>query len=286
MGHYQNMSFFSGRRVISTFVLLFFISLCRPADSPAFEFSRAFSDLPKEKKVLAANAAGMLFVTTWGIVNWDYGDRSPHARNERWFSRNTKSGGVDKLAHLYDNYAMTHGLAWLYESWGYNRDKAARYGAFSSFGILGYMELGDSFSDFGFSYEDFLMNTLGSLVGYLFYLNPALSEKLDFRVEFWPDSSQGDFITDYDNQKYLAALKLDGFKAIKNKALQYLELHLGYYTRGYSDNTRARERNIYFGVGVNLAKIFDRLSYKKTAVLFNYYQPPYTTLKFENDFNR
>lgn len=282
----QNISVLIGRRATPILVLLFFISLCIPAQSPAFEFSRAFSDLPKEKKVLTANAAGMLFVTSWGIVKWDYGDRSPHARKEDWFGRDTKNGGLDKLAHFYDNYAMSRGLAWLYESWGYKKDRAALYGAFSSLGILGYMELGDSFSDFGFSYEDFLMNILGSWVGYMFCQHPDLAEKLDFRVEYWPDFSHGDFITDYENQKYLAALKFDGFEAIKNEALQYLEMHLGYYTRGYSDTNRARERNIYFGIGLNLAKILGRLSYKKTAVLFNYYQPPYTTLRLENDFNR
>ncbi len=42
---------------------------------------------------------------------------------------------------------------------------------------MSYMEFGDSFSNYGFYHEDFLMNPFGCTAGYLLYANPNLSKK-------------------------------------------------------------------------------------------------------------
>jgi hypothetical protein len=78
------------------------------------------------------------------------------------FSNTTKHGGAEKLGHMYIPYLSTHGLSCLYEKWNVPHEKAAIYGVLSSFFILGYVEAGDSFSQYGFSYEDLLVITLGS----------------------------------------------------------------------------------------------------------------------------
>jgi hypothetical protein len=145
------------------------------------------------------------------------------------------------------------------------------------------MEVGDSFSEqYGFSYEDFIMNGLGSYLGYVLETNPGLDRKIDIRIEYKPSDDNGiDIFTDYENSKYLVALKLDGFSSVRNKYLKYLELHLGYYTRGFDDINKKKERNIYFGLGINLSKIFHERAWKKTATFLEYYQIPYTDIQFK-----
>ena len=54
-----------------------------------------------------------------------------------------------------------------------------RRGAFSYFAIMGYMELGDAFSDYGFSYEDLLANGTGVLLGYVLHKDTELVDKID-----------------------------------------------------------------------------------------------------------
>lgn len=180
---------------------------------------------------------------------------------------------------------MTHGLSYLYESWCINKKDAAIYGALSSLAIVGYIEIGDSFSEFGFSKEDMAANIVGVAYGYLSYRNPRLSNILDFRWEYKPNSSASDFTTDYENSKYLLALKLNGFEFAKSNILKHIEFHAGYYTRGFANPNDAKERNLYLGIGINLTDLLRRHSYKKTSTLLKYFQVPGTSLQFKKDLN-
>jgi hypothetical protein len=202
-----NTACMSNSRCWPGLLLLLFSGSMFALSTEAVEWpDRNVSDWDKEQKLVATNVAGALFITGWGIANWDYFQASPSAQNEGWFGEKTKEGGADKLGHFYVNYALSHGLSYLYERWGYPHNQAAVYGAWSSFGLMGLMELGDSFSDFGFSYEDMLMNAVGSYTGYLMWTRPELMRKIDFRVEFTPEFDEPDIFTDYENLKYLVAL--------------------------------------------------------------------------------
>jgi hypothetical protein len=230
--------------------------------------------------------AGGAFILGWGIANWDYFRNSPVAHTEDWFGEDTKEGGADKLGHLYTNHVLAHGLSWLYERWGFSHDQAAAYGALSGFGLTGLMELGDSFSDYGFSYEDMVMNAIGSTTGYLLWKYPGLGRRLDIRMELTPRFDKADAFTDYEHMKYLVALKFDGFDTLRKSPLRYLDLQLGYYARGYSQTVPgARERNLYVGLGLNLSHVFDRLSWHRTARVFNYLQLPGTHADLEWNLN-
>lgn len=261
-------------------VFLIILSVC-PVQAQGVEFNLARFNLSKEEKVFAVNAGALAAVTAWGAANWDYFDRSPHKQSEGWFSEDTKEGGADKLGHFYLSHTLSHILAHTYEEWGYSRQKGALYGALSSFGIMTWMELGDSFSDYGFSHEDFIMNALGSLAGYYLYTHPDLSEKIDFRFEYIPHFDTLDFFTDYDNSRYLMAVKLSGFDSIRNDYLKYLEIHIGYYVRDRSP--AQKDRYPYVGLGINLSRIFSKLGMKKAAVLTRYYQVPGSYLKMDMD---
>ena len=275
------------RHACGALAAVFTIALCTAlpaarADGPL----AAFEELPKEDKLLYTNIAVVGAITAWGIAKWDYGDNSATIGNEGWFGRDTKDGGADKLGHAYGTYVFSHGLGALYRHWGYDDERAARYGAFSAFGVQAFMEVGDSFSSYGFSWEDMVMNAAGAVAGYVFATQPELSRRVDFRVEYEPNFQTADIFTDYEHQKYLLAFKLDGFDTTRDTPLRFLELHLGYYARGYSQpNPALTERNVYAGVAVNLSRLFDSGGWHKTATLLRYYQPPYTSLQLHTDLN-
>ncbi len=252
-----------------------------------FSYETSFGSLintSKEQKVIAANVVGLSAITLWGVANWDYFDTGMNKTSEGWFSENTQDGGADKLGHFYLSYATSHLYASVFEGWGYSLERGALLGSISSFAVMSWMEVGDSFSSYGFSHEDFLMNSFGCLMGYSMAVNPELSNKIDLRAEYIPDFKTADFFTDYNNMKYLVAIKLSGFNAVKNKIAKYFEFHFGYYSRNYPDAVN-RKRNIYLGLGVNMSRIFNRYSMKKTAKLANYIQVPYTYASYSNDMN-
>ncbi|MBW0147976.1 DUF2279 domain-containing protein [Marinobacter arenosus] len=226
------------------------------------------------RRAASVTLTGAGVITAWGVTHWDYFSTSPSASSEGWFGQDSPEGGADKLGHLFTTYATAQGIASLYEHWCFTPENAARYGALSSFAILGYMEFGDAFSDFGFSYEDLIANAAGALAGYYRYRFPSLAEKVDLRWEYGFEPNQIDVTTDYDNSKYLVALKLNGFDAFRRGVLRHVEFHAGYYTRGYSAPDEPDERTLYVGIGLNLTDLFRRQGYRKTATFFNYYQPP------------
>lgn len=259
-------------------LLLFFLSLTA---LPLYAENDTSASLTKEQKLVIVNTTGLCVITVWGITNWDYGERSPSASSEGWFGQNTKEGGADKAGHFYTSYVLTHSFAYLYKSWGYTLDKAPLYGALSSYGIVSFMEIGDSFSNYGFSYEDMIMNTFGCYTGYLLYKHPSIADKIDIRLEYIPDFGKKDPSTDYENMKFLLAFKLDGFKSVTNRFIKLFEVHLGYYARGYSNDYEENRRYAYLGIGLNLSRLFNKASWKRTSSFLNYYQPPYTYLEFK-----
>ena len=101
------------------------------------------------------------------------------------------------------------------------------------------------------------MDLLGSGAAYLRQTQPALRERIDFRLEYQPSGYRGfSPVGDYAGQKYLLALKLSGLDATRNTPLRYLELHAGYYARGFSPEEladgRNRSRQGFVGIGLNL----------------------------------
>ncbi|GBE03216.1 hypothetical protein BMS3Abin09_00128 [bacterium BMS3Abin09] len=280
-------------RSFKIFIIIVLSALVFTSNTYAFTFDY-LKNQPKEKKVLYLNAGIVGGIMLWGVAFWNYGQSNPHGRSEHGFAKNSPNGGADKLGHLYTSYLLSHALSNIYSSWGYEPDKAAKLGALSSFTIQGLMEIGDAYSStYGFAYDDLIANAVGSYIGYLHVKHPDFARKIDVRVEYFPSKrlfKEGslDFTTDYDGMKFLIAAKLDGFSSIQNKYLKYLEIHLGYFSRGYGDATGTYDnesRNIYAGIGLNISKILNDLSHKKTAKVFNYYQLPYTYLPLDRNLN-
>jgi hypothetical protein len=237
--------------------------------------------LTRGQKTLLLNAGSMTAILIYGVMQWDYGKDVFHFENEGWFERNTKYGGADKLGHLWSSYALSHLYSYLYCKWGYTDSEANLYGVLSNLGVQAFMEVADGFSSQGFSYEDLVMNIVGTGVAYIWGRYPSLARKIDFRMEYTPkfDSHDFGFSTNYERQRFLIALKADGFDFVKNPYLQYLEFHVGYNARGYKNYEKGgpddRRRHIYVGLGFNISKLLQKAV--DTRVL-DYIQIPYVSV--------
>ncbi len=240
---------------------------------------------PKEKKLLYTNLTAAALIGVWGLIEWDYGSEEWKEADEGWFERESKYGGADKAGHFWSTYAFSDALTGLYKSWGYSSDKANNYAALSAWTVQAVMEIADGTSGSqGFSYEDMVMNTLGALTSVLMERFPELDRKIDFRLEYVFNVPVNGIFDDYSNQYYSMVLKLDGFDAFQDNFLKYLEMHAGYYSRGYGDSDEDT-RSLYGGISLNFSRILSQNGWEKTGKTLEYIQLPYTVIKASHELD-
>jgi hypothetical protein len=234
---------------------------------------------------LTVVAVAMVYI---GTDQWGWGDTGFHVHREGWFGRGTAYGGIDKLGHAWSAQVMADYFTWRLRGLGYSRFESAATAALVTGAAFLAIEVGDGFSSFGFSYEDFLASSVGIGISFLRNTIPGLSEKVDFRMQYIP-TGHGDRLGlgDYSGKKFLLAWKLSGFDTFRDGPLHYLEVHTGYYTRGYTEWEEAaglpKTRTPYIGVGLNLAELLfsdpqvrDSFPGQLGRTLLGRYQVPYT----------
>jgi uncharacterized protein YfiM (DUF2279 family) len=247
--------------------------------------AEAQADPGAEAKVSTSRWVGLGSVIAWGFLQWDYGDRSLHARSEGWFGADTPEGGADKLGHFYTAYIMSRAFGGLYEHWGLEKPRASRDGFLTALLLTTAIEVGDGFSPYGASWEDMVMNAGGAWLGHALRQHPVWRERLDVRVEYRFNGDAGDISTDYESARYLVVLKGAGFEGLRATPLRWLELHAGYYARGFSDPLREDRRTVYVGLGLNFSEVMRHFRQDRAAKFFQFYQPPGTTLRAEHDLD-
>lgn len=232
-------------------------------------------------------------VTAYGLKHWNWGSsHSFKTTSEGWFGLDTASGGADKLGHAFTGYLISNGLTEQLLRQGRGPEQAALTSALITQAILVYMEIFDGYSvNHGWSKEDAVMSLLGSGAAYLRHVTPGLRDRLDFRLEYQSSPHKGfSPIDDYAGQKYVLALKLSGFSALRDTPLRYLELQTGYYARGFSREEQAdglaRSRHGFIGIGLNLSELLlgQRGSSETGArragrLFFEHVQLPYTAAR-------
>jgi hypothetical protein len=204
--------------------------------------------------------SGATLVAAYGSYNWwrsGFGGGFD-TTNEGWFGAGTEFGGADKLGHLYSNYAGVRLLTPLFEVAGNNRDAAVSLALWSTLGIYTAVEVIDGYSrNWKFSPQDALANAAGAVMGLALETHPEYDAILDFRIDYRrsPRSADFDPFGDYSAQRYLLVVKADGFASLRdNGFLRYVEVAVGYGTRGYGSSDR-HYRDTYVGLSLNLARL-------------------------------
>lgn len=226
---------------------------------------------------LVADAA----ITAWGFKNWKWGERSFHFKSEDWFEHDSDTGGSDKTGHFYMTYLLSRVLSARIEDRGWDLQDASLAGSLSGMLAMTLLEVGDGTSNYGFSKEDLLADGLGALSAYLIRSNPEVDDLLDIRLEYLPSSGyleRTDTATDYSGMKHLVALKLSGFKTLKDTLWRFVELQAGYYSRGYRsyDVDLAESQQVYMGIGLNLSELAHMSGINVLKNIFEFYQPGHT----------
>ena len=191
---------------------------------------------------LAGIFGGALVV---GIFDWDWGSSSFKTNSEGFFGEDTHNGGMDKLGHAWSAALLSDAFAEAIRDNAADPWNAEYTGFLLSMGVMATIEVFDGFSTgYGFSWQDMVANSAGAAFGLLKTSIPGFREKFDFRMEYIPSGNVDGFRphSDYSGQKYLLALKLSGFEGIEDTPLRFVDLHAGYFARGFTAGGMARRR--------------------------------------------
>jgi hypothetical protein len=213
----------------------------------------------------------------------------PHFHTEGWFGADTKNLGVDKLAHAYSAYVLSDLIYYRLKRKTGSAPGIALTAAVLASTTMLYTEVWDSIEkSAGWSWEDVAFNSLGAGFSLVRNAVPGLDKKLDYRMMIVPNSNiintQGK--RHFEQQRYFFALKLGGFEALEKSPLRFLDLHLGYYGKDFTNEDRAAgvipKRRIFVGVGLNIRELFFKNSKSRigraAGEAMDYFQLPYTAL--------
>lgn len=257
----------------------------RPAPAPARSFGAQAGAVKWETAAIFA-----YMTASQAMVTKD--TRGFHFQKEGWFGRDTTNLGVDKLTHAFNTYLLSEFLHWRMTRRSGPEPGAAMTAAVIATGLMAYSELWDAHKvSSGFSIEDTVFNMGGAGFSVLRNTVPGLKEKLDFRLLLMPNS---DVITlkgkrHYEQQRFMLALTLSGFRGLRDTPLRYVELHAGYRASGFTNGDRARgetpRRRPFVGVGLNLQELFfpaPRSTAGRVArTTLDYIQIPYTAVHID-----
>ncbi len=243
------------------------------------------------KSALLAGGA-VAAVTAYGFGFWHYGSDSFHFTQEDWFSQDSYRGGADKAGHVASSSILTAVFASANRCLGFDYREAAKRGALTSWAVLFAMEVGDGFSDeHGFSYEDIICNTAGCIFGYFHETSPWFAHVFDIRWEYWPtaapwDSATIDPTTSYGDSTYILAVNTGALLHKEKTLLDFVDLQVGYQVRDLDNEVLGPDRQIVYGVGLNLANVLRRFGWCRVAKIFDYYQAPFISLRFTTSLDR
>lgn len=244
-------------------------------------FGRQLGAVPLE---LAGLAIGLGATRTGSIAHSD----GFHFQSEGWFGRNDYSLGADKVVHAWTSFVIADFLESAIRR-RTNASGAAVTAGLLSFGLAVYAESFDGFSKgHGVAYQDLVMNFAGAGFSVLRNSVPGLKEKVDFRMEYVPSGDISGFhpLRDYSGQRYIVATTLAGFEGLENSPLRFVELHAGYYARGFTDEEKAKgkplRRHLFVGIGLNVKELLFGRSRSAPArfvgSVLDYVQVPYTSV--------
>src|SRR4051812_10520310 len=117
--------------------------------------------------------------TAVGISQWGWGETHFHVTKEGWFGKNTEFGGIDKLGHAYGAHVMSDYITWRLRTAGYNGYESSVTAAILTGIAFAGVELGDGFSHYGASPEDWIASASGVAFSFLRNTIPGLHDKVD-----------------------------------------------------------------------------------------------------------
>ncbi len=260
------------------------LGLCLFATRPASAESPAparDTAAPACQRGVALGVVGTAYGAAWVVVSaawWTGASARPTLvfRNEGAFGLETYAGGADKLGHVYANYLSTRLSANVLEWGGFSRVASVTSGALLTTAFFTAIELKDGYQeDYGFSVGDIASNLSGQAAALALMLVPAADEALSFKITYFPSREQRragsarealNLAEDYSGQTYLVSFHLAAVPFVQDgdrwRGLRYLDVSLGYGSRGYRPIPRSPgpvRQLLSLGLSVNLQTLVDDL---------------------------
>jgi predicted lipoprotein DUF2279 len=228
------------------------------ADGPYASTADASPYLPprderQPRKLLGALVVGTELAVTAGKGLVGHQAKPFHVTREGFFGANTLDGGADKAAHFSDYFVISKEFAYIFGKLGFSESSALLLGLGTAMVGGALNEVGDGFSQPGFSYEDIVMDWLGAGTATLVSATRT-GDLLGVRTSH---------LDGYPHDVFSADLKLSGLARRFNLnigPLRYLLLSVTYGTKGYPDGPVAeRQRQVGVEIGLNLEQILTDL---------------------------
>jgi hypothetical protein len=261
------------------------------------------------KAGISLGIVGSTYAAGWVFVSAAFWEHQHGAgfrfRDEGAFGLHTYAGGADKLGHLYANYLTTRLYADVLTWGGFSRTLSVLSSTLLTMSFFSAVEIKDGYTaKYGFSVGDMLANVAGEGAALALMLAPRLDDSFSLKLLYYPSrdfrhavASDGavNMPEDYSGQTYLLSFHLAALPPAKRggflEALRYLDLSLGYATRGYEPAPRVPEplrQRLSLRFSLNLQTVFDDLLHAPAAArstgsavvhfVNEVYQPPYTSL--------
>ncbi len=226
-----------------------------------------------------------------------YGFQSWNVTDEGWFSRNTYTGGADKVSHFIISSGVSRLMYEVYTNLGHPQDQSFTLAVATSFmsGLM--VEIMDAYSVYGFSLQDLTVDALGSAAGALInrhHLQDLLGLRIGLATTNIPLSYVGDSAEtlghSYNDEIYAADLKLGGLvKRLHGKPgfERFFLTSFVYFTRGfgYAPPLPTRYQEVGFEVGLNFTEILRAFGVSERTwwgqgliAIFDFFRFPFTQI--------
>jgi hypothetical protein len=204
------------------------------------------------RKILATGAVGGMLAGSLvsSYFDWWKGSGEPfHFVREGFW--NDYSLGIDKIGHAYTSCFYFHAFRDLMLWGGYSEEEAFWWSAGTTAFFAVSIEIGDSFSPYGFSWEDLTGNMLGLGYGMVQTKVPFL-QNISFKWSYIPTDGwrwPPHFTDHYDAHTYWLAFNMHRLLpgGVGKSWPEFLQLAVG-----YSVDAHQTRREVVFGLDFNL----------------------------------
>jgi len=236
---------------------------------------------PAWQRGLSLGIVGTAYGAAWVLISaaWWTGAGASQTfalRNEGAFGVHTYAGGADKLGHVYANYLSNRASKNVLEWGGFSPAASITSATVLTTAFFTAIELKDGYQDdYGFSTGDIAANLSGQAAALVLMLLPPVDEALSLKITYFPSRDQQraasmkealNVAEDYSGQTYLCSFHLASLPPVKADdrigGLRYLDISLGYGTRGYRPIPRSAapvRQLLTLGLSVNLQTALDDL---------------------------
>ena len=296
---------------------------------PAVDFPSAIEEAqapPPPRKIFDAKTTrlflGVPFVAVpiVGYVAWwkrDWGVHF-HTREEGWFGRDTYAGGADKASHFYWGTVSQEAFAAAFRKYGHPPAEARALAAVDTMLCALVVELGDSMTSYGFTWED-AAATMAGAGAYALVSSQGLEDTIGFRMGIVPDFERteeasalvafpsrrfairsrepdADVPARYSQEIYTMDLRMKGFLprvGAKPGLARFFFFSVTYGTKGYkAAPPELRERNVGFEIGLSFSELFRAVGVKETTwwgnallIFLDHFRVPYSAIGVRYDIN-